>query len=106
MRVKTMLSVCWGVQRSLHLRYSRFRTPSWFIRFGYVRCQPPGFQMPWKPGGWQRTYPNLMNHEGVLNLEYLKWSDLCTPQHTLNMVFTRMLSGPMDYHLGGFRSEE
>ena len=45
-----------------------------------------------------------MNHEGVLNLEYLKWSDLCTPQHTLNMVFTRMLSGPMDYHLGGFRA--
>ena len=27
--------------------------------------------------GEQRTYPNLFNREGVLNQEYLKWSDLC-----------------------------
>jgi len=58
----------------------------------------------WKPTGWQRTYPNLMNHEGALNLEYLKWSDRCTPEHNLQMAFTRLLAGPMDYHLGGFRS--
>ena len=25
----------------------------------------------WKPTGLERTYPNLMNHEGALNLEYL-----------------------------------
>jgi alpha-glucosidase len=58
----------------------------------------------WKPTGWQRTYPNLMNHEGALNLEYLKWSDRCTPEHNLNMAFTRLIAGPMDYHLGGFRA--
>lgn len=58
----------------------------------------------WKPTGWQRTYPNLMNHEGALNLEYLKWSDRCTPEHTLNLLFTRMVAGPMDYHSGGFRA--
>ena len=58
----------------------------------------------WKPTGWQRTYPNLVNHEGALNLEYLKWSELCTPEHTLNLLFTRMVAGPMDYHAGGFRS--
>ncbi len=58
----------------------------------------------WKPTGLQRTYPNLMNHEGALNLEYLKWSDRCTPEHNLLMAFTRMVAGPMDYHLGGFRS--
>lgn len=58
----------------------------------------------WKPTGWQRTYPNLMNHEGALNLEYLKWSDRCTPEHTLNLLFTRMVAGPMDYHAGGFRA--
>jgi alpha-glucosidase len=45
-----------------------------------------------------------MNHEGALNLEYLKWSDLCTPEHNLMMAFTRLIAGPMDYHLGGFRS--
>lgn len=62
------------------------------------------FHGVWKPTGWQRTFPNLMNHEGALNLEYLKWSDLCTPDHTLNMAFTRLIAGPMDYHLGGFRA--
>lgn len=58
----------------------------------------------WKPTGWERTYPNLVNHEGALNLEYLKWSNRCTPDHNLMMAFTRLIAGPMDYHLGGFRS--
>jgi alpha-glucosidase len=62
------------------------------------------FHGVWKPTGWQRTYPNLMNHEGALNLEYLKWSDRCTPEHNLVMAFTRLVAGPMDYHLGGFRA--
>jgi alpha-glucosidase len=62
------------------------------------------FHGVWKPTGWQRTYPNLMNHEGALNLEYLKWSDRCTPEHNLMMAFTRLIAGPMDYHLGGFRA--
>ncbi len=62
------------------------------------------FHGVWKATGWQRTYPNLMNHEGALNLEYLKWSDLCTPEHGLMMAFTRLIAGPMDYHLGGFRA--
>lgn len=57
-----------------------------------------------KPTGWRRTYPQLMNHEGVLNLEYLKWSARCTPEHNVTVPFTRMLAGPMDYHLGGFRA--
>jgi alpha-glucosidase len=62
------------------------------------------FHGVWKPTGRERTYPNLMNHEGALNLEYLKWSDRCTPEHDLMMAFTRLVAGPMDYHLGGFRA--
>lgn len=62
------------------------------------------FHGVWKPTGLQRTYPNLFNHEGVLNLEYLKWGDQCSPEHNLTVAFTRMLAGPMDYHLGGFRA--
>jgi len=57
-----------------------------------------------KPTGRERAYPNLFNHEGVLNLEYLKWSENPSPEHNLIVPFTRMLAGPMDYHLGGFRS--
>jgi alpha-glucosidase len=45
-----------------------------------------------------------MNHEGALNLEYLKWSDRCPPEHNLMMAYTRLIAGPMDYHLGGFRA--
>jgi len=62
------------------------------------------FHGMYKPSGTQRTFPNLMNHEGSLNLEYLKWSASCTPEHTLRVAFTRLVAGPMDYHLGGFRA--
>lgn len=62
------------------------------------------FHGVWKPTGRQRAFPNLFNHEGVLNLEYLKWSSNPTPEHNLMVPFTRMLAGPMDYHLGGFRA--
>jgi alpha-glucosidase len=57
-----------------------------------------------KFSGEQRTFPHLFNREGVLNLEYVKWSNLCTPAHNVNVAYTRALAGPVDYHLGGFRS--
>jgi alpha-glucosidase len=62
------------------------------------------FHGSYKPTGEQRTYPNLFNREGVLNLEYSKWSDLVTPAHSVNVAYTRLLAGPVDYHLGGFRA--
>ncbi|QDT73385.1 glycoside hydrolase family 97 protein [Lacipirellula limnantheis] len=57
-----------------------------------------------KYSGEQRTFPNLLNREGVMNLEYVKWSDGVTPDHNVNVAYTRALAGPVDYHLGGFRS--
>lgn len=62
------------------------------------------FHGSYRPSGEQRTFPNLFNREGALNLEYLKWSDQCTPQHNVNVAYTRSLAGPTDYHLGGFRA--
>ncbi len=62
------------------------------------------FHGSYKPSGEQRTYPHLFNREGVLNLEYLKWSARCTPDHNVAAAYTRMLAGPLDYHLGGFHS--
>jgi alpha-glucosidase len=58
-----------------------------------------------KPTGLERTYPNLLSHEGVLNLEYDKWDKVgITPDHEVTVPFTRMLAGPLDFHQGSFRT--
>lgn len=62
------------------------------------------FHGVWKPTGWQRTYPNLTNHEASLNFEVFKWDNRVPPEHTLLLAFTRQIAGPTDYHLGGFRA--
>lgn len=62
------------------------------------------FHGAYKPTGLRRAYPNLMTREGILGLEYLKWSDRATAKHNVTIPFTRMLAGPMDYTPGGFRN--
>ncbi len=57
-----------------------------------------------KPVGQHRTWPNLINFEGVLGGEVNKWSKAITPSHNIDLVFTRMLMGPMDYTPGGLRN--
>jgi alpha-glucosidase len=54
--------------------------------------------------GEERTWPNFLTREGVMGLEYLKWSDRTTARHDVTIPFTRMLAGPMDYTPGGFRN--
>ncbi len=54
--------------------------------------------------GEERTFPNWLTREGIMGLEYLKWSDRTTPRHNVTIPFTRMLLGPMDYTPGGFRN--
>ena len=63
------------------------------------------FHGAYKPTGESRTYPNEFTREGTLNYETNKWNDEgLSPDHDLNIVFTRMLAGSTDYHLGGFRA--
>ncbi len=62
------------------------------------------FHGAYKPTGETRTYPNEFTREGTLNYEVNKWDKRITPDHDLNIVFTRGLAGPTDYHLGGFRA--
>jgi alpha-glucosidase len=58
-----------------------------------------------KPTGLERTYPNLLTSEAVLNLEYDKWDKLgVPPEHEVTVPFTRMLAGPLDFHQGSFRT--
>lgn len=59
-----------------------------------------------KPAGLQRTYPNVLNFEGVSGLEQLKWAprsmDMVT--YDVTIPFIRMVAGPMDYTPGAMRN--
>ncbi len=56
------------------------------------------------PAGLQRTYPNVLNFEGVLGGEATKWRKDVTPEHNVSLAFIRMLAGPMDYTPGAMRN--
>jgi alpha-glucosidase len=62
------------------------------------------FHGAYKPDGLSRTWPNVLTREGVLGLEYNKWSARVTPDHNVMLAFTRLLAGPMDYTPGGFHN--
>ncbi|HEV3411485.1 MAG TPA: glycoside hydrolase family 97 protein [Puia sp.] len=62
------------------------------------------FHGAYKPTGLSRTYPNEFTREGTLNYENDKWGVPITPDDDLDVVFTRLVAGPTDYHLGGFRA--
>ncbi len=53
-----------------------------------------------RPATMVRTWPNLINTEGVRGLEWNKWSKLTTPEHNVTLPFTRMFLGPLDYTPG------
>ena len=58
-----------------------------------------------KPTGLQRTYPNILNFEGVHGLETLRSrAEEDFPEKDCTLVFTRMLAGPMDYTPGAMRN--
>jgi len=53
-----------------------------------------------RPATMTRTWPNLVNVEGVRGLEQNKWSKYANPEHNVMLPFTRMLLGPLDYTPG------
>jgi alpha-glucosidase len=56
---------------------------------------------PVKDTGLRRTYPNWVSREGERGMEYNAWGvPKNPPEHESNLVFTRMLSGPMDFTPG------
>lgn len=57
-----------------------------------------------RPATMTRTWPNLINTEGVKGLENNKWSEDVTPEHDVTLPFTRMFLGPMDYTPGAMRN--
>ena len=56
---------------------------------------------PIKDTGLRRTYPNWVSREGERGQEYNAWGTPPNPpEHEANLIFTRMLSGPMDFTPG------
>lgn len=59
-----------------------------------------------KPAGLHRTYPNVLNFEGVHGLEQMKWSPASVDQvkYDAMIPFIRQVAGPMDYTQGAMRN--
>jgi alpha-glucosidase len=56
---------------------------------------------PIKDTGLRRTYPNWVSREGQRGMEYNAWGEPKNPPHyDTELVFTRMLAGPMDFTPG------
>ena len=56
---------------------------------------------PVKDTGLRRTWPNWVVREGARGMEYNAWGAFANgPEHEPTLVYTRMLSGPMDFTPG------
>jgi len=57
---------------------------------------------PVKDTGERRTWPNFMTREGARGQEFNAWAPDGgnPPSHDVNLVFTRLLSGPFDFTPG------
>ncbi len=63
------------------------------------------FHGAYKPTGLQRTWPNVVNFEGVRGMENEKWSPNDDfPGYDVTIPYIRMLAGPLDYTPGAMKN--
>jgi alpha-glucosidase len=62
------------------------------------------FHGAYKPTGLQRTWPNVMNFEGVRGMENEKWNNDDFPGYDVTIPYIRMLAGPLDYTPGAMKN--
>ena len=64
------------------------------------------FHGAFKPAGLQRTWPNVVNFEGVYGLENAKWEpqDVDQVAYEVTIPFVRLVAGPADYTQGAMRN--
>ena len=64
------------------------------------------FHGAFKPAGLNRTYPNVLNFEGVFGLEQMKWAPVTVDQmrYDCGIPFIRQAAGPMDYTQGAMHN--
>ena len=59
-----------------------------------------------KPAGLNRTWPNVLNFEGVHGLEQMKWCDrdLDQMEYDVTIPYIRQVAGPLDYTQGAMHN--
>ena len=64
------------------------------------------FHGAYKPTGLNRTYPNILNYEGIFGLENMKWAPEDVDQLTYDVTipFVRLAAGPADYTQGAMHN--
>ncbi len=95
----------WGI-KGIKVDFMQ-RDDQWMVNYYYKIAREAAeryllvdFHGAYKPAGLRRTYPNVMTREGVMGLEWCKWSDAVGPEHDVTIPFIRMVAGPMDYTPG------
>ena len=78
------------------------RAASTAARYGLIL----DFHGMYKPAGLNRTWPNVINVEGVFGLEQMKFRNPVPDMITYDaqLPFIRQVSGPMDYTQGAMRN--
>lgn len=58
------------------------------------------------PTGMSRTYPNIINYEGVFGMEEARWAkkDTDMPKYDVTFPFIRMMAGQVDFTPGAMRN--
>ena len=58
------------------------------------------------PTGMNRTYPNILNYEGVFGMEEVRWAKKETdmPKYDVTFPFIRMMAGQVDFTPGAMRN--
>lgn len=60
----------------------------------------------YKPTGMSRTYPNLLNYEGVFGMEEARWTKIENdmPLYDVTFPYIRMMAGAVDFTPGALRN--
>lgn len=60
----------------------------------------------YKPVGLNRTYPNILNYEGVFGMEECRWTELKNdmPLYDVTFPYIRMMAGQVDFTPGAMRN--
>lgn len=60
----------------------------------------------YKPTGMSRTFPNILNYEGVFGMEEARWTELKNdmPLYDVTFPYIRMMAGRVDFTPGAMRN--